>query len=226
MLPQLEDHREGVGNLHGAVPLPSGLPLRGAGDNADSFLVQRRVDTTEDLDVGNGTVGIDGELEGYTALNTVLLGDLGIREVGIHPFGELVGITSLEGRLLLDELERNGLLLYFLLFDGLDVIGDLDTEIGVVLEVEDEVVLKLDIIVDDVDLVGKDGDLGSLRRRRRGLLGDRDNLFLNQFLIDIIKQSSFLFLGGVGESSPHDQKGGNETNLCKEQSFVLKAGLR
>ena len=78
MLPQLEDHREGVGNLHGAVPLLSGLPLRGAGDNADSFLVQRRVDTTEDLDVGNGTVGIDGELEGYTALNTVLLGDFGM----------------------------------------------------------------------------------------------------------------------------------------------------
>ena len=226
MLPQLEDHREGVGNLYCAVPLPSGLPLRGAGDNADSFLVQRRVNTTEDLDVGNGTVWIDGELEGYTTLDTVLLGDLRIREVGIHPFGELVGIASLEGRLLLDELERNGFLLYFLLFDSLDVIGDLDTEIGVVLEVEDEVVLKLDIIVDDVDLVGKDGDLGSLRRRRRGLLGDRDNLFLNQVLIDIIKQSSFHFLGGVGESSPHDQEGDNETNLCKEQSFVLKAGLR
>ena len=146
--------------------------------------------------------------------------------MGIDPFGELVGIASLEGRLLLDELERDGFLFYFLLFDGLDVVGDLDTEIGVVLEVEDEVVLKLDIIINDVDLVGENRDLGSLRRRRRSLLGDRNDLFLNQFLIDIIEQGSFLVLAGIGEGSPYKQKGGNETNLCKEQFFVLKTGLR
>ena len=39
-LTELEDHREGVGNLYGAVPLLARLPLRGAGNDADGFLVE------------------------------------------------------------------------------------------------------------------------------------------------------------------------------------------
>ena len=77
-LSELEDNGEGVGNLHGAVSLLARLPLRGRRDNADSLFVEGLIHAAEDLDVGDAAVGFHCELEGYTALHAVFLGDFRI----------------------------------------------------------------------------------------------------------------------------------------------------
>ena len=123
-----------------------------------------------------------------------------------NPLGEGVGVAALELRLLLDEGERNRFLLDDLLLDLLYVVHDLDTQIGVVLEVEN-VVIDLDVVVHNVDLVGKNRDLRRLGGRGRSLLRDRDDLFLDQFGVLLGEDTLFLLLGLVFEREDRDQKG-------------------
>ena len=56
LLSELEDNREGVGHADCAVPLLSGGPLRRAGNDADSFFVDRRIHSTKHADVCHSAV--------------------------------------------------------------------------------------------------------------------------------------------------------------------------
>ena len=157
-LAELEDHRKGVGNLNCAVTLFAGLPLGGAGNYANGFLVQGFIHATEYAYVGNAAVGLYGELQGYTALNAVFLCNFRIYQTGVNPLGELVGIASVEGRLLFYQLERNGFFFHLFLFHGcflivLDFYG-----LVVVFKVDEQVVVQFDIVVHNVDLVAEDRD--------------------------------------------------------------------
>ena len=80
-LAELENNREGIGNLYWPVTLLSGLPFRRALDDADCLLVEGRIDTPKHFHVGHRTVLFNRELEGNTALDTILLGNLRIDEL-------------------------------------------------------------------------------------------------------------------------------------------------
>ena len=90
-LSKLEDNREGVGNLYCTVSLLSGFPLRGARNDANSFLVKGVINATEDLDIGYTAVCLYSKLKGDTALNTIFLCNLRIDKLGVDPLRELVG---------------------------------------------------------------------------------------------------------------------------------------
>ncbi len=113
-LTKLENNREGVGNLYCTVPLFTRAPLGRHGYDAHCFLIQGGIHATENLDIGNLAVGTHGELEGYTALNTVFLGDFGVFEALIDPGAEGVGVASHEGGLGFHQLERNSLFFHHL----------------------------------------------------------------------------------------------------------------
>ena len=67
-LVELEHNREGVGNLGGLAVLLAGGPLRGSGDDADSFGVQGRIYALEYLHVLDLAVLIDDETEEYLSI--------------------------------------------------------------------------------------------------------------------------------------------------------------
>ena len=175
-LSKLEDNREGVGNLYCTVSLLSGFPLRGARNDANSFLVKGVINATEDLDIGYTAVCLYSKLKGDTALNTIFLCNLRIDKLGVDPLRELVGISAVELRFFLYELEWNSFLLYFLFLNFFFlVVHDFYTCAGIILKGLEHVI-NFDVIVDDVDLVRQNRDVRCLGRRRRGLLLNGDHL--------------------------------------------------
>ena len=82
---KFENYREGVGYLHRTLSLAAGRPLGRLGNDAYSFLVEGCVNTTENDDVADRTVGIYRELQRDTTLDSVFLRDFRINELAVDP---------------------------------------------------------------------------------------------------------------------------------------------
>ena len=89
----------------------------------------------------------------------------------------------------------------------------------------EHVVIELDVIVHDVDLVGKDGDVRGLGGRRRGVILDGDHFLFDEDLGGVLEDSHLRVLGRMLESCPHDTERDHEADLREEQFLVLQAGF-
>ena len=125
---------------------------------------------------------------------------------------------------MLHELERNGFLFHYLFLGLLDVILDFHAKIIVVFQT-DHLVVNLDIVVDNLDFVRKDRDLWCLWWRWRGLLGDRNNLLLDELLLVCYPIVFCLILAGPLKCAECNKEGKYETDLSEQQSLVVQTGF-